>query len=317
MSNVELALVVLLWMVLAIQFIRALRRDKLRDTRDRLAWGMCILMGLVYTLSSRTAELQLDRMLGGLPVSLYIKFIGLLLIAHFYHLTLLPFSPAPERIQWAVSVAPAVTLVLLVCFPVVAVLPVEREVLRGVLMAVRDSVLALMMVGVFLPTGLHLVQQEHILFMRVRHVASLLFEITFIVAALMSIIVAVELVLGRDAPQTLEQLLGFTVLLRAVLFLITLVPHRWLSVMLYPYRIYLLLRLGWFARRLARLTTARLTLPPRLGVEAAIYQLVIFILDSYHDLNTPEHAALFRQVDQVVQNRPDYVQLVQGLAYLQ
>lgn len=325
-SAPKLIAIGLLWSIYIGLLARTLIRHRGTSEFRGAVWGMFFLACVAFTFSGVDVEQAADSAFNGLPVSIYIKYFTLT-YGVYLHCSLLhkvkPFSAGMFRaMNWLNRTALAaggISFALLVVFDLY-----DHPDLRYYVNAGRDLIVALYMLVILIPSNLSLFKAEAVPTMRVKFALNTLFCATYVLVALSSLISLVVVLFDlTDINLLLPIFLPLTYLVYG-LFVLALLPHRWISFLLFPVRLYTYWRLQRVRREVQRLTQIRLDFdlfPAHLSspaeLEFAIYQTVIFILD--HAELIPANADqnyLANRLAQFLQVERPYPMLVRGLVRL-
>ena len=172
---------------------------------------------------------------------------------------------------------------------------------------------------VFVPVNAAMFRQERVFSMRVKHLAVLVLGVTFALSTATSIVFLPSMIVHQQPYE------GDYAVPRApiavICLVIILVPHRWLTLLVLPRRLWCYRRLVVLERCIAqrvnlrheRLRVAQAVQPH--GIEMAIYITTINILDHYRrvDLGDPRGCELVAQIQALWPECADYDELVEGL----
>jgi hypothetical protein len=288
MSTGKLILVIALWLLYGVLFLRTMIQKRGPQHLRLLVWTQFFLSCLTFTFTGQDTEIWADAFFDYLPVSVYVKFFCMIQIAHLYHgmiYTIKPLSPA--RVQGLQHLHRAALVIGAVSFLWMVISGYRPDLsFRYEVNAARDVVVSLYIIVSLLPTTLFLRQHEQIATMRLKHSVSILFCWTYLLVTATSLIslIVVRFKLA-DIDLLLPWFLPLTYVLYA-LFLIALMPHRWIVVLLIPGRLRTYWRLCQLQRAIARFTYVQ---APDVNhpwkstslfeLELAIYQVTISILD--------------------------------------
>jgi hypothetical protein len=313
----------LLWLVFAWMLRRALHNQRFTQRRAVYIWIQVALGLITVSLMGQTVEASLDRFWSGWPVTLYIKTMAMLSLFHLYYLTIREIDTRSHHYRYLADLGPLAllggTLYFLLGSP-----SYSRSDFRYQTLALRDGIMVVYIVSAFLPSSWRLWRLEQVGSMKVKHLASIVCCLCYLLIAGGNIIVAV--LNARRAPQ-IESLSTACIpvaYLGAISFLVILVPHRWLVPLRYPDRLYrwwrlhrleVQLRTWGVAQRWQPTGSLRALLPDQL--ELTIYRSVIFILDGYPLIRTqPQGKALYQQIGTIAQSPLPYAELVKSLSEL-
>ncbi|MDX2137272.1 MAG: hypothetical protein SF123_04195 [Chloroflexota bacterium] len=321
----KLLLIALLWTVYGCMLVRALMQ---RDANNRFrpqVWYLFFLGCVAFTFTGQEIELTTDQFFGGLPVSVYIKYFALTLIAYLYCTLMHTIKPITASTLRALRLVNWLAIgVGLVSFGLLVLSDIRfHPDTRYYVHAARDSIVTINMVWVIIPHNVSLFKIEQVPTMRIKHILNTLLCSTYVLVAVTSVISLIIVVFRLDdINRWLPIFLPLTYLVY-FFFLWALVPHRWVAFFLYPARLYAYLRLRCLQRDVERLAELHMNLnimPARwtLGeLEFAIYQCVIFILDhaSLIQPSDDKHHLAYR-LSRVLRKEMDYPTLVRSLTRL-
>lgn len=326
MSGLKLMLVGLLWAVYVLMLTRAvLRRHGLLAFRYAV-WGMYFGACVAFTFTGRETELAADALLGGLPVSIYIKYFAMTQLAYLYWRLLDVYRPVRSATRQTLHAVNGVALAAgVVSFGLLASngSPAHPDV-RYYVNAGRDTVVGVFMLLAILPRHVEMIRLESVQTMRIKHVVYALLCITYLLVVATSLLSVGVVVLDlAEMDDLLPVFLPLTYIAYGF-FLLALIPHRWTAVLLFPARLFAYWRLRRLQRAVTTLAHERVPYsspaarPFSLGgLEFAIYQTVIGILDhAAHLPATAPTAPLTQQLTTVLATQHDYPLLVNALVRL-
>jgi hypothetical protein len=326
MSTPKLLLVMLLWAVYIVQFVRVFRQQRGNPQFRFTVWWMFFLACVAFTFTGKDVEEATDALFRGLPISLYIKYFAMTQGIRLYFDLLHSVHPLPtqtfHRLHWLHSVS---LWGGILSFIIVALLDVgTHPEIRYYVNAARDVVVAVYLLMGLIPVNRYLIGQETVPTMRFKLALNLLFCITYVTVAMSSLIslVVVMFRLG-DVERLLPLFLPLTYVVYA-LFLAALVPHRWIAVLLFPGRLYTYSRLQKLCHVLQLHTGTAVPFKPMpvrvlsLGaLEIAIYQTMIVIFDLIAQMRDEgHHDPLVQQLIQFTAVDHDYEDTLRGLRRL-
>lgn len=230
--EVHLALTVLLWGVFAFQLWRAAKSKRLQTPFARSLWVMAFFGALIFTLYSVEMDARINSLFGQFPLTVYLKFYFALMVTHFYYSWMLPLHPAPTKLHYTLHyLCPVVGVLGLLVYPLSNhVWHLADEHQRLLLVALRDMPIMLLLIVGFIPIMKNLWQQETVPPMKVKHLVSLTFNISYLIGGAGSILGVLFSFTNLELASALNQAFWPTSLLCGVLFIISLMPHRWMRV---------------------------------------------------------------------------------------
>ncbi len=319
----------LVWGCIGYSILRGYRRTQHMDRYVLITWTIFILFGVIYTLRIPAAPPFIDGYFGGSPVTFVTIHLAVMGAVAAYSLSLrwlVQRSPGIVRLRrfhtwllWATPGCAVLMLALLVAYAggIGTWLQVEYT-MKGLI-----ECYGLLQAGlVLVPINVAMFRQEQVFPMRVKHLATLVFIVTFATSAAVTIVSIPPIILTGQPNQ------GPNLIPRgqiaAICLVVILVPHRWLAQLLVLRRLGCYVRLAGVERRLGRLVTIRrepLSLPQMINaeyIEMTIYITVINILDNYRrvDLNNPAGGALVDQIEALLTDCSGYDELVEGLCHV-
>ena len=271
-------------------------------------------------------ELAVNQVFNGLPVGLYVKCVCMMLTFHGYAQILKPMRSSTIMIYRVLDLlTPTVLVIIVLSFVLYARNPsIPYANLRYLVIGIRDLVMGLLAVFVFIPYTLHLWRNETNPSLKLKQFTALVCFICFVMVALGGISAFALTLLQYPDVTAFIRLLRPFVYVGFFAFLITLVPYRWLAWFFHMPRwiVYRRLRnleqvvIGHMGdQTIERETVYRLLRNDEL--ELAIYRTVIFILDHYPLMQgSIESLQLYHQIHQATQPDSDYPELVKTLTSL-
>lgn len=321
-STLRLTLVTLLWLTFGLLSLRLTRLEP-GQMRIRLRlWQLYLIGCLVFSVTGEAAEQQVDAVFGGIPVSLYIKYFGMVEMSARYYQIVGPAAPRPVSIQCLLR--GLYPLALLAGITSLGVLLLSgtwaNPQIRYFVAAARDVVIATYMLLAFLPLNRVFRQQEQVPTMRLKHIFGRLLILTYLAVTASSLISLMVVVFAWGEVSRLLPLFLPLTYLCAVWFGLMLLPHRWTAALLLPERWWTWRRLRRVERQLARLTNTPSDiseLEHPVEIELAIYRTIIAILDEATLLEAETVASpLTRQLTTLLQSPHPYATLVKEMAAL-
>jgi hypothetical protein len=324
-ADVHLPFVVGLWIIFAIVLVRGIRRPSLLQGPAWYGWIQLICAGLVFSLQGEAVEEGLDQFFGGFPVTLSIKFFGMLLWFGLYYLIIkrvFPNRGIYTFIDWILISAVGIGIASVLWL--VSISPEDRMIPRNIVTALRDVLLVMPAILLFVPATIRIAQRERIPGLKVKQYAIALCFGAYAVVGLLNIQKGVWFAIYGE-PTGISSIVPTLALLVCLFgFVVLLIPYRWLTRLYYPTRLRLYARL----RRLERNIMVQIGAPEELPhwsfrflngqeLELQIYRTTINILD--YGLLLPETQGgeqLGEQLRQLATQHNSYAMLVNQLRML-
>ena len=316
----------LIWSYFIIRFIKAVRRRKLDQPEALFAWLTHLLFYIVALLTVAAVENAIDRFAGGLPITLYLRSNLILLTAQLLaralrgaNVHLHPFS------RQLFKANPLVIAGLLVFAAIAQLASLDVNLQTIIVKTVRDAVIILWLLFVFVPLEIEAWRQERVRLMRLRDLIVLIFYGIYLLYCSGTLAQSLLVVLRPEQPNQIHLPLEVVAYLCLLLFFLMLLPFRGVRLLLYPQRL-------WLYRRLRRLQATvkeqaeidfefeklDLNILRPNELETAIYQSLVDILDHYPCMrSTDEAQQLAERIDTVVQQTLPYADLVESLAQVE
>ena len=315
-----------LWVIFAIGLFRAHRRQRLHTPKGRWIWLLFFLWTVAFSLWGDAMELAVNQVFKGLPVGLYVKCVCMMLTFHGYAQILKPMRSSTIMIYRVLDLlTPTVLVIIVLSFVLYARNPsIPYANLRYLVIGIRDLVMGLLAVFVFIPYTLHLRRIETNPSLKLKQSTALVCFICFVMVALGGISAFALTLLQHPDVTALIRLLRPFVYIGFFAFLMTLVPYRWLAWFFHLPRWVIYRRLRNLEQIVIRHMDGQAT--PREPMyrllrvdelELAIYRTVISILDQYpYMLSSTESLPLYHQIHQATRPDSDYPELVKTLTRL-
>ena len=316
----------LIWSYFAIRFINALRKRKLDQPDALFAWLIHLLFYFVALLTISAVENGINGLAGGLPVTLYLRSSLILLTAHLLGRALREADVRLHPVSRQLFKAnPFVIAGLLVFAAIAQLASLDVNLQTIIVKTVRDAVIILWLLFVFVPLEIEAWRQERVRLMRARDLIVLIFYGVYLLYCSGTLVQSLLVVLRPEQPNKIHLPLEVIAYLCLLLFFLMLLPFRGVRLLLYPQRLWLYHRL----RRLQASVKAQAEIDfefEKLDVnilrpnelETAIYQSLVDILDHYPCMrSTDEARRLAKRIDAVVEQTPPYADLVKSLAQVQ
>ncbi len=286
-ENAHLFLTGLLWLVFVPVFIRACFEGQLADPDRRGSWIQAGLALLIFTLMGERMDLRVDRWFGGLPVTLYLKYFGMLVWFQLYYAFARRIVPDRPIYRYLNVVIPAGVILGLLTVPLVAAIPYgERSTARLLVTGLRDVWILLLSLLAIAPAARHLSVDEGIPGMRIKQGMIFTAHLAYAVVAVGNITVATLIMGGFDRSAEIDRITAPFMGMAVLAFVVLLLPYRWLQPLFLPQRFWLYWRLKLRERQLLRAVAARSDLPwfsfhllRADELELALYRTVINLYD--------------------------------------
>jgi len=314
------------WSLFGLRFAYAIWHRRLGAVFSRRIWIQVFLCLVAFTLFGEQAEQIVDRLFLGKPIILYVKSVALLGMVQLYEQTLLSINITVENYFFLRWLGFGTILFLTVIFALYSLHPwMPLSNFRLEMIALRDTVMCVFIIFSFLPSVWSFWKREEVAFMKLKHAASIVCCISYLVASIGSIGAGVLILANRPTRvDALIQTFRPAMYLVAVSFLLMLLPQHRPRIFGYPARLLIYWRLRQIENRVRHLgdihnpnlQTRGIILDPE-QLEVAIYRSLIFILD-YHPfirLNK-EGEALYSTIHQIVRSPNSYPDLVNEIIKL-
>ncbi len=323
LRNGQLVGALILWSVFVIQFARAFifRRSQLRAAWR--IWVAFFLGCVTFTLWGEHIDAEIERIFGGLPLGVYIKFYTFILVAHLNLHILGDVEPRALENRLVRWMAP-VTLVAATLLLAGAWLWGWRLSAYGRLgvVVVRDLLLATYIIAVFLPINRDMRRSEQNPVMRFRLTATAGFSASYLFVAVGNIIVFLLTTFESPLASSAQQLFHPLIFLCVIFFTLMFLPKQCIATFNRLRRLVVAFRVHRFAQKIASLaaqpTSVRVSWvsllwqPGRLDDQ--IYRDVIFILDYAPQVSETEGISrLLTRLRAAGRRDIDYEQLVREL----
>lgn len=312
------------WVLFLIIFLRALVDGKLSQKQPVRLWIIFFFCCLAFTFWGENAELVLDRFFNNQPVALLLKYICLISVAYLFHALLNEVKPdhALIPIKWLSPIAIIVGLASFFLHNIYTPFPATD--LRFLYIGGRDAIVMVYALASFIPGTISMQRDETVNIMRFKLNLIILLSLCFVVTAVGSIIAAL-LTLGKIGDPGIAALaVQPFVVLGIILFVLIMIPHRWLGGIIHLKRFYIYHRLHRLEKRMLseiglasnnHLKLSALFYPKEL--ELAIYRSTISLLDFYPMLAYEKTSyALYSNLQKCVETIPVYDDLVQEMTQL-
>jgi hypothetical protein len=279
---------ILLWFVFLVQLIRAL---SLQPTKIRQAWRVWLVLFLgciTFTFWGEYIDRELERVFGGVPIGVYIKFNALILAAHISVYTLHHAEPSAKVKSAIYWIAPVVTL-LATLILVITWLWMWRLTAyqRLAVIAIRDSLLSVYIISVFLPITMSIRSRERNAVMKFRMSANAGLCISYLLVAFGNVVVLLAETVQSGQTSRLQSLFHPLIYLCLVSLILMYLPTQIIALVNYLNRVKSAVKLSELAHQVSELTSqprpssqlwiTLMTNPQSL--ENQMYRDVMFILD--------------------------------------
>ncbi len=317
--EIVLFLNILLWLWLGYRFVRAYRHRKINNGAALYMWLLVLCCYLAALLTVDEIELAIDGQANGLPLSILIRTLIMLATAHLFYLGLRSLHLINERFGYflpRINLGVAILCILLFV-GIAAGIGLSNASGGYVIKSVRDVTIAAWVVVLCIPTGLRLLAIERLRPMKAHRLMNLLFFGALLLVSIAGVAHAAAYLTNSSSEpmfSIFERAVTYTVMLT---LLTMLIPFRWLSVLFYPQRYFMLRRMRSLENRInaniqSPIYSPRVSLSASLDdLELAIYQSVIAILDNYQSL--PE-STMKRQIGALVSTELPFEQLTRQMA---
>lgn len=319
--HAPVVLLALLWLIFFIRLYRSYQTGKLQTTFSRWLWLATFFGALVVTLSGEDVERALDRLVGNVPLTFYVKFVCALIVIQALYFMLRSLTQLPGWLDRLFCWGCLITIGIgLATFPAFFTLPVMAKAqLRYALLALREGVGSIYMLFVFIPVTYDMWQKETILPMKLRHFIGLMFDLSYLLLAMGNILTFIASLESLKTAAFVDRSFRPSLSLCILYFMLSGVPHRLLAMLFWPQRWLILRCLQRLEARIIRWVPVRVDEPfnpEQEGLEGRIYESMIFILDHYSVLEREPDQTLYQNISRIIQIYPDYSQLVEQLAKL-
>lgn len=308
----EATILILLWILTLILFMRSIWKGHIRQRDTQLMWALVLTIGLSLSLWTTATEVWLNQWFGGQPVAQFVKYTGLILAVYVY--TTLQRRSLDEAGSWLQrSLAPFMIAVGLAGLawhihqPIVAQADIDF-----LIAAVRDGVISLYIMLFGLPDLLVLFRREQVRVMKLKMIFLSGLKLAYLVKSVGAVLAARAAVRNVGDPEAILIAFDPAIYVGICAFLLVLVPYRWILGTLQVDRWYIYYRLRRLYQRLVPSTDEmrRFGWVGLRNLEQEIYRILIAILD-YYPLS--EDASLRRQIEGTVQETTHYDELVQEM----
>lgn len=311
---------VLLWFYLGYRFITAVRKRKVTDGASLHAWSIIFGCYLIAVLMVDPIEMRIDAAFGGLPVSVLARTLLMFGTIYLYFVGMRQdqvYSAAVERLYLWLN--PVLIFVCVAFFGVFAATHfITSEMFVYLFKGMRDAALIPLILFILIPPALHLWRNEEVRAMKLHRLTNVILYGAGLLQAVSELVWMLSIDNAPAAAPALAAVERGSTYFILLMFLVMMLPLRSLAALFYPVRLLLYWRLLRLEKTVRRLSTGRppkgnlslrLTHPDEL--ELAIYQKVIAILDRYSSLRD---ARLRRRIQQVIDNKPTFPEIVYQLA---
>jgi hypothetical protein len=279
---------------------------------------LALLCALLALLTATTLETRLDALSHPVASGMLLRNLLALLLAGVYLRTLKhTFRVSTSRFRpfmWLLYTGVAGSLVIgLIAWLHLQELATQRYALR----VMRDGMLLVPTLAVFLPASQRLFRKEQSVPMKLKHAGYVCFFASFAAYALVSIFIGVAATHDLALANALSAALAPLGWLFVPGVIMMLVPHHILIPVLIPAQVTTFVRLRTLEFRIRRKLVARHSLPPVLWFEPfsmQVYLSVLFVLDCYLLLDTFDPTR--QAIDTILADVPDYPEIRDRLSRL-
>lgn len=321
-QGVVLSLLILFSGFFIYRIFQAYRHDKLNNPASLLVWTIFFVCYLVAVLTFDTLAVRIDALFTGYPVTTLIRSLLILTATQLYFTALQRIDTRPRLMGYVLARLNPIAMVACVILFVAGAQSGNLEIseLDLLVKAVRDAVMMLWLVLIFLPKTWGLLHHELIRPMRVHRLLSLGFFGMYLIQTVSGLGLSISSLSGSSAAQVFEMLDRYSLYGSLLTFLPILLPYKWLMPLFYPRRLLTLLRIHRLETYVKRMSNSqpyysepklRLSHPDEM--ELTIYQKVIAILDMYPNINEAGREVRER-LQVLVDSQPKFDQLVRQMA---
>jgi hypothetical protein len=315
---IQLALICIIWILFATLVLRSSGDHKPYDLRHHSGWFQLILAAVVFSLSGEAAEQQFDRPFDGFPAAFYVKYFSMLTWFFLYYRIMQEVVQRNRLFRLLDAVFVATGIVGIAMLPQTLHLSDDKYG-RDILVGVRDSLLLIPVLTLFLPGTWHLWRGESVIGMKFKELTIIVCYTLYSFIAVGNVIKAVLAFIDVEQIDNIERIFNPILILGVVAFVLLLIPYQWLVSLYFPTRYHQYRRI----KRLEQYVLRQVGMgdkakPITVGVlsvaelELAIYIAVINIVDLQSLLLHMQatHLAIREAIDV---NQP-YSELVRRLA---
>jgi len=307
------------WIMFGWLVLRGVPEGVLKDRYKRSGWMQLFLALIAFSLHGETVETAFDGWLKGYPIAFYVKYAALGLWFYLYCRLMCEVSSRGAVCQLNQAVFALILVLGIVSIPLM--LEVEgRAVMRDRLIGVRDSLLVVPTLTLFIPATLMLWRRERVVGIKSKQLAIAVGYMLYVLVAIGNILKAMMIDHDPMRIAQIDALFKPVLIPGAIAFLLLLLPYHWLVGFHLPVRLYQF----WRLKRLERHVLNRIGAVHEAGnttwqlfnlqeLELAIYRAVINILDYGRLLEDQQETQLQQQVQTIVHKNQPYAELVKSL----
>ncbi|MEQ8677206.1 MAG: hypothetical protein RLP44_08635 [Aggregatilineales bacterium] len=312
-----------LWLIYISAFFRARARGTFATQSARRIWLLFFLWNIAFTLWGDETEIALNQFFSGMPLALFIKSGCMLLTFYLYYLLLKPVRPSRLLYGFLDLLCPIMMVIGAIWYVFYgASLMGDYSNQRFLVIGIRDFVMTIYAIVIFIPYTLIMLSRERHAPMKVKQTAALTCFCCYLIVASAGMAAGITAQFGHADVEQIARTGDPAVYIGLIAFMVTMIPYRWLEILFQARR----MMLYWKLRRLEQYVTrdvdARLRPPifqdrvvkPE-NLELVLYQLMISILDHYHLIEKyPRYGDLYQQLEAIQQMNYSYPTLLRRLA---
>lgn len=308
----------ILWTTFFWMLVRSIWTRKIRAADSHRFLFQMFLSCTAVSLWGEESEDWLDQYFQGLPVTVYLKYFALLGIAHLFdNLVRESIDGWQERYRWLKAIVPLALITGILSFIVYALYePIDKTLLRYLIIGARDGWVLPLNVLMFLPATVILWRREEVYAMQFRLLGSLITSICYFITVNSSLMAAGFAFYSFERAEQAAKLASPFIIIGIICFIPMLMPHRGINFFVYLRRFYLYYRLNRLKDLIVPQRNSEATSIGSLEeLDLAIYRTVIAILDYYPPLEQ-SNRELYQAISTRVQANPEYEDLLQAMAKL-
>jgi hypothetical protein len=323
--NPKLIIIGIMWSIFLIVIIRNTYTGRLASAPSKRIMVQVFLTCLALSLWGEDNERVVDSLLGLPDSAVYIKGLALIWAVHLFDVSCRAIVPEQaDKHPWTPHLAPAATGIAILSYGLTHTMyPISQETMRYVIIGGRDFIVALYMLFSLIPSVAIMHQRENIVAMRFKFAAIQIVCLCFMVTTASSLAAAGLAVLHIGSPAYAALAGQPFVVFGALVYIVVMIPYRWLLVLFSLERLMLYRRLCRLEQHVLQdiedfrdMGGARLFASDD-DLELAIYRKLITILDFYPTLaQKPDGRWLFEAIQQRVEAQFDYNRLVREIAWV-
>lgn len=303
--------------------MRARSRGRFAEQSARRIWLLFLLWNIAFTLWGDETELALNQVFGGMPLALFVKSGCMMLTFYLYYLLLKPMRPERNLYRVLDLVCPVVIFFGTICYALYgATLMRNYADRRFLVIGVRDLTMSLYAIVIFIPYTIIMLRKERHLPMRIKQSAALVCFCCYVIVASVGIAATFTVLGGYPNAEQIARTGDPAVYIGLIAFMVTMIPYRWLALLLQARRLILFWKLRQLERQILhdmesslrpQMSQNQLAQPENL--ELVLYQLIISVLDHYPLLkNDPTYSHIYQQVEAINNEAHSYPELMKRLA---